>query len=237
MSKEASLIFSMKPDSVMACRLCGASGVPGSAEGPESRDYRHCDHCGLIHVPEEQHLTTARERAFYETHENSPDNVGYVRFLERLLQPMLPYLDKGMKGLDFGCGPGPVLSGLARRQGLDCEDYDPYFADRRPEPPYDFVFATEVFEHFRRPDRDLQRVCELVKPGGLLGVMTERWTSLKAFSGWYYARDPTHVAFYHLKTFDFICRRHGFSMLWKDGSRVIILRKDHSGRSAATIPR
>jgi len=41
----------------------------------------------------------ADEKSHYETHGNSIENSGYVAFLNRLVEPMLPYLEDGMREL------------------------------------------------------------------------------------------------------------------------------------------
>lgn len=208
----------------ITCPLCLDTDRKAVVAGADDRRYHLCAGCALIFVDPAQHLALAEEKAHYDTHQNSIEDDGYVGFLNRVLAPMLPYLNQTMRGLDYGCGPGPALSQLVRRQGIACEDYDPIFASRPPQPPYDFLFATECFEHFHRPDSEIQRVCRLLKPGGLLGVMTERWTTIDQFAGWYYTKDPTHTCFYHQKTFSFLCRRFGLELLWQDEKRVAILR-------------
>lgn len=212
------------PD-VMSCPLCSVPGPMNAVRGADERRYHLCGVCHLIFADPVHRLSADRERAHYETHENSIENPGYVRFLNRLVEPMLPHLDGGMRGLDYGCGPGPTLSLMLRRQGIACDDYDPFFADHPLRPPYDFVVSTECFEHFHQPAAEIERIRSLLKPGGLLGIMTEQWTTLAAFAAWYYTRDPTHVSFYHAKSFEFICRQLGFAPVWSDGTRVAILRR------------
>lgn len=194
--------------------------------GADARGYHLCGNCALIFADPAHRLAPAAEKAYYATHENGIDNAGYVRFLGRVLEPMLPHLDGGMRGLDYGCGPGPTLSLLVRQQGIACDDYDPFFADRPLKPPYDFMFSTECFEHFHHPAAEIARIHALLKPGGLLGIMTERWTTPEAFARWHYTRDPTHVSFFHADSFDFLCARFGFTPVWMDESRVAILRKN-----------
>ncbi|HUG93667.1 MAG TPA: class I SAM-dependent methyltransferase [Planctomycetaceae bacterium] len=215
----------------MRCPLCRVSGRTTAVVGADERRYHLCGACCLIFADPAHHLSPDRERAHYEMHENSIENQGYVRFLNRVVGPMLPHLDRGMRGLDYGCGPGPTLSLLLRRQGIACDDYDPLFADGPLRPPYDFVFSTECFEHFHDPATDIRRIHALLRPGGLLGIMTERWTTLAAFADWYYTRDPTHVSFYHATSFEVLCRRFGFTPVWSDGTRVVILRRRGCGRS------
>ena len=219
----------------MQCPLCLVSGQTTDVRGADDRRYYLCGNCSLIFADPAHYLSPAEEKARYETHENSIKNPGYVRFLKRVVEPILPYLDRGMRGLDYGCGPGPTLSLLVRQQGIGCEDYDPLFADRPLQPPYDFVFSTECFEHFYRPAMDIERIHALLKPGGLLGIMTERWTTLEAFADWYYTRDPTHVSFYHANSLDFLCIRFGFTPMWMDEKRVAIFRRNpsHSFRDPA----
>jgi len=81
-------------------------------------------------------------------------------------------------------------------------------------------------EHFHHPGIEIRRISSLLKPGGLLGIMTERWTTAEQFASWYYTRDPTHVCFYHARTLEFICHRYGFAGVWLDESRVAILRRE-----------
>jgi SAM-dependent methyltransferase len=209
---------------LMTCPLCSIAGQTKAVTGADSRQYHLCCSCSLIFVDPCHHLSLAEEKAHYTTHENSIENDGYVNFLNLVLQPMRPYLDDTMRGLDYGCGPGPTLSQLLKRQGIACDDYDPLFASRPLQPPYDFIFATECFEHFYKPNKEIQQVCRLLKPGGLLGIMTECWTTLDQFAKWYYTKDPTHTAFFHEDTFSFLCRQFGLEVLWKDEKRVVIFR-------------
>ncbi len=209
----------------ITCPLCLTTGQTTEVNGQDNRRYYLCHTCALIFADPAHHLPLVAEEAHYRTHENSIENSGYVRFLNRLLHPVLPYLNETMRGLDYGCGPGPTLSQLVRQQGIACADYDPIFFDHPLEPPYDFILSTECFEHFYHPQQDIARICGLLAAGGVLGIMTETWTSLDNFATWYYPRDPTHTSFYHATTLDFVCQHFGLEMLWQDGRRVFILRR------------
>lgn len=179
----------------------------------------------LIFADPEQRCSGAEEKQRYETHENSIEQSGYVAFLERVLDPVLPNLRAGDRGLDYGCGPGPTLSALVRNKGIHCEDYDPFFFPTPPKPPYDFIFCTECFEHFHEPHRDITAISNLLSPGGWLGVMTERWTDLARFRHWYYTRDPTHTSFFHQHSMEHLAASHGLDITWMDRNRVVIFRK------------
>ncbi len=213
----------------LCCPLCFSSSSSSSilpVKGPNKRAYFLCETCLLIFVQQSDFLQPAQEKARYEEHKNGIASAGYVQFLRRILDPMLPYLTPAMRGLDYGAGPAPTLSLLLDQEGIDCEDYDPFFRPTPPSPPYDFIFATECFEHFFRPSAELERLHGLLRPQGLLGVMTEQWTSLSAFSRWYYTHDRTHVIFFHPSTWDLVCARYGFSIVWRDERRALILRRE-----------
>lgn len=166
----------------------------------------------------------------YRLHQNSAQDPGYRDFLERLLGPVAERLRPGARGLDYGCGPEPVLAGLARARGFACAAFDPLFHTEPPRPPYDFVLVSEVFEHFRVPAVDIQRVTVLLdqggsgREGGMLGVMTLFWEDVEDLARWHYLSDPTHVSIYRAETFDWIARRHGLRPEWSDGKRVVVLR-------------
>jgi hypothetical protein len=160
-------------------------------------------------VPAAQHLSSAAERARYETHRNDPTDAAYRAFLNRLAAPLIPRLPPGACGLDYGAGPGPTLSVMLAEQGFPMSNYDPFFApDRRAlHRTYDFITCTETVEHFARPGEEFARLDALLRPGGWLGVMTQMEESDAAFADWWYARDPTHVAFYRASTMRWIAGR------------------------------
>ena len=166
---------------------------------------------------------TEKER--YTAHQNNPQNAGYVGFLMQAITPALPYLNKNMHGLDYGCGPTPTLNGLLKTQGLQCKDYDPYFFPELPGGNFNFIFCTEVAEHFFEPAQEYSRLRDLLLPGGILTIMTELWTSIEGFAEWYYAKDLTHVCFYHANTIAYICDHYGFRKLNPDSPRIAILQK------------
>ena len=184
-----------------------------------------CDCCKLVFVDKLFLPDGQDEKERYILHNNSLDDAGYVNFLYQAIAPALNYISAGMSGLDYGCGPSPTLSILMEREKFSCQNYDPFFFPELPDGPFDFVFATECFEHFFSPGNELHILTSLIKPGGLLIVMTNLWNSFQQFQNWQYARDFTHVSFYHADTFEFICRKYGLKLLEMKNNRVIILRR------------
>jgi len=185
------------------------------------RRYLRCESCNLICVPTEFHLSIADEKSVYDLHENSPSDDGYRHFLKRLFEPVNEIASKEFgkpsHGLDFGSGPGPTLSGMFEEAGHSMQTYDPFYANNESvlNQQYDFVTATEVIEHFRQPGTDLQKLWALVKPGGVLGLMTKLALDQDAFSRWHYKNDPTHVAFYSRETMAWLAQ------FWKAELRII----------------
>jgi hypothetical protein len=213
------------PEHKIICPLCMSSDAFTQLGGPEQRKYQLCHHCQLIFMERKFLSDSATEKKRYQAHQNGPQDAGYVQFLNQAITPALPYLNSSMRGLDYGCGPAPTLSCLLGAHGLHCENYDPFFFPELPEGKFDFIFATEVIEHFFNPGQELLRIQGLLKPGGILTIMTELWDSVEKFSGWSYARDNTHVSFYHEKTMEYICAQYGFKKLNPKAIRVSVLKK------------
>lgn len=189
-------------DNCSPCPLCNAVHTSQFYKD-KKREYLRCATCQLIFVPPAWHLSPADEKAIYDNHQNSPNDPRYRLFLSRLFDPVLQQLLPGSRGLDFGSGPGPTLSVMFTEHGHHMTIYDIFYA---PEPhvlsqQYDFVTATEVVEHLCHPARDLNRMWECVKPGGLLAIMTKPAPAVAEFAAWHYKNDPTHVSYYSPATF------------------------------------
>lgn len=193
-----------------ACPLCGLA-APAPFHTDAQRPYLRCARCMLVFVPGAHGLTPEAEKAVYDLHENDAGDPGYRRFLARLCDPLLERLPPGSIGLDFGCGPGPTLSGMLSERGHRVHLYDPFYHadDTVLDRTYDFITATEVVEHLRDPGRVFGELFGMLRPGGWLGIMTKLVTDREAFRRWHYIRDPTHICFFSRTTFGFLADRHG----------------------------
>ena len=207
------------------CPLCSDTKGFTTLKGPDTRVYLACSNCKLIFAEPKFLLSGTDEKARYLTHNNGIQYPGYVTFLNQAIEPTLPYLKQNSNGLDFGCGPTPTISLLLKQQGFNCDDYDPFFFPQLPDKVYDFVFATECFEHFYNPAKEIKTIYNLLKPDGILTIMTETWSTEEAFLTWYYVKDNTHVSFFHIDTFQYIAKTFGFEIIESGNARVIILRK------------
>jgi hypothetical protein len=223
------------------CPLCATPGPVFFARDPATRcrrgrrvarknvrEYRRCWSCDLVFVPSEYLLEPETEKRIYDEHENSPEHPGYRRFLSRLFDPMLERLQPGADGLDFGCGPGPVLAQMFTEHGFRMAVYDPFYApdvsalQRR----YSFVTCTEVLEHIYSPQQSLQQLWDLVEPGGILGVMTSLRPEKEAFHTWRYKNDPTHVRFYSRQTMEWLADYLNAGLEFVARDTMILTRKD-----------
>ena len=209
----------------LICPLCGDNHI-SDYHRDSKRAYYQCALCQLVFVPEQYHLSAALEKAVYDQHENHPDDPGYRQFLSRLATPLLERLPNSAKGLDFGCGPGPTLSLILEKAGHQVALFDLFYANNPAmlEHSYDFITATEVVEHLSRPGVELNRLWQLIKPGGLLGIMTKQVIDKVSFARWHYKNDPTHISFFSSATFSYLIEVWGASPVYM-GDDVIILRK------------
>ncbi|MDO3383926.1 class I SAM-dependent methyltransferase [Gilvimarinus sp. SDUM040014] len=209
----------------IACPLCGREGaIPFYRD--RRREYCRCRQCQLVFVPPSFYLSAVDEKAEYDLHENTVEDSGYRRFLQRALSPLLPKLRPGMTGLDFGCGPAPALQAMLCEQGFDVSVYDVFYA---PESAalartYDFITATEVVEHLHDPASELERLWRQLRSGGWLLLMTKRVLDVEAFASWHYKNDPTHVCFFSEATFAWLANRW-CATLEIAGADVVLLGK------------
>jgi 2-polyprenyl-3-methyl-5-hydroxy-6-metoxy-1,4-benzoquinol methylase len=206
----------------LICPLCAAT-APQPYHRDRQREYLQCQQCRLVFVPAAQHLDFNHEKAIYDLHQNHEADPGYRKFLSRLTTPLLPLLPSQASGLDFGCGPGPLLATMLAEAGHNMELYDPIYANYpdRLHTGYDFVTCSEVVEHFRHPGQDFARLFGLLRPGGHLAIMTKRLLTAQAFSRWHYKQDQTHVGFYSEASLQWLAAHYQCRIVFVDRDVVI----------------
>ncbi|PKM33048.1 MAG: methyltransferase [Gammaproteobacteria bacterium HGW-Gammaproteobacteria-10] len=215
----------MKLDDHLNCPLCAESKIE-HFHSDKQRDYFLCSTCALVFVPPAQQLDLQQQKAVYDLHQNDVHDQGYRKFLSRFAIPLSARLLPGASGLDFGCGPGPALSLMLKEQGFPTAIYDPIYADY-PEvlqSRYDFISCTEVVEHFTEPGLEFSRLFSMIKPQGILAIMTKRVIDRQAFAQWHYKIDPTHVCFFSDKTFLWLADRYRCRTEFIDKDVVILSR-------------
>ena len=195
------------------CPLCDHHQTE-RVHSDRDRDYFECPRCALIFLDPAQRITTLDEVLRYLEHRNSASNEGYMRFLSRLADPVRVVLPAGARGIDFGCGPVSALGDLFTSWGFPTVSYDPLFrADEAVlRSRYGFAVCSEVAEHAHEPRALFEQLDRLVRPGGVIGVMTRFHGAEAPFADWWYRRDPTHVCFYDSRTMRWIAQHFGWEV-------------------------
>ena len=193
------------------CPLCRRD-VGSPFHHAERGTFFRCETCALAFLDPTEWPSLDTEIARYELHENFAENPGYEDFLSRLAVPVMARVPAGSRGLDYGSGESDVLAAILTRSGRPTTAYDPAF---RPDSAalterYDFVVCSEVVEHVHDPRALFERFGRLVRPGGVVGVMTGMYDAAPSFADWWYIRDITHVCFYSRATMEWIARAFGW---------------------------
>ena len=89
---------------------------------------------------------------------------------------------------------------------------------------YDFVTCTEVIEHLANPNEVWAQLLNLLKPNGVLIVMTKLVIDQDRFKNWHYKNDITHINFFSRATFDYLAQHHGLSLTYY-GDDVMLFKQ------------
>ncbi|MGZ3745617.1 MAG: class I SAM-dependent methyltransferase [Pseudobdellovibrionaceae bacterium] len=196
----------------MNCLLCDSSDTSSlSVKNKPARTYFHCQQCDLVFMHPRERLLPGEEKARYDLHQNE-ETSGYRQFLQPLIRDLQTYSESASRStsslevLDYGCGPTAFFSTLLAENSYKTTNYDPfYFPDQGSlQISYDIITSTEVWEHFHEPRKELAQLAKLLKPLGILAVMTASHPGVELFHEWSYRRDLTHVIFFSEKTMRWI---------------------------------
>ncbi|MEP0262711.1 class I SAM-dependent methyltransferase [Dokdonia sp.] len=207
----------------MICPLCNST-----LRTQKDIYFYDCDTCKALVKNKKYYLTPDEEKAHYETHNNDVQDVRYQNFTMPITRYVLDTCLPIHKGLDFGSGTGPVISSMLKKEKYDIVPYDPFFAPNQNifNTTYDYIVSCEVFEHFNNPKLEIDRLTSLLRPNGLLLIMTLLYTDTIDFKTWFYRNDPTHIFIYKSETIEYIAKEKKFEIL-ELTNRFIVLRKIH----------
>lgn len=211
------------------CPLCCAEQIQFFHQDKQ-RAYYQCLCCKLVFADRCSLLSPQQELAHYQQHQNALTDAGYRQFLQRIATPLLNHLpQQGLLGLDFGCGPGPLLAQMLTEQGHQMAIWDPYFANDASvlQQSYDFISCTEAIEHFVTPAIEWALWLKLLKPDATLAIMTKCYTNAAAFADWYYKLDPTHISFFCEDTFAYLAARDNLVLNVVAKDVVLLQRRKH----------
>ncbi|MBI4384819.1 MAG: class I SAM-dependent methyltransferase [Nitrospinae bacterium] len=80
---------------------------------------------------------------------------------------------------------------------------------------FDVIFLSDLLEHVVRPAPFMQKVVDLLRPGGIIYIVTpnpEHWSCRLFGKNWVHFKDE-HPAFYPKKTFNWMERKYGLRLI------------------------
>jgi len=193
--------------------------------------YHRCYHCELISKDSKDFVSEDEALKIYNYHNNSIEDPRYVAYFNRFLEDaVFDYAGVGKKAFDFGSGPSPVLAQiLERHHGYEVDIYDLFYAPDKvyENQKYDLVTTTEVVEHLEDPLPYFELFVSLLKPDGVLAVMTQFHKNDDAlFLDWHYMRDMSHISFFTPKTMAYIAKKVGLKVVFTDGNLYTTFKLD-----------
>lgn len=207
----------------MTCTLCSTTAHQ-PFYSKDSHIFFKCTNCDALFRSSQSYLAPDQEHERYQNHNNDVTDPGYQQFVLPLVEQVVKCFDPDAhKGLDYGAGPGPVITALLKEKGFRLNLYDPYFWPDKTvlEQPYDFIVCCEVMEHFNNPKSEFKKLKTLLHPGGQLICKTALYDTEIDFDAWYYKNDPTHVFLYTINTLDWIKTHYGFKQLERHNGIIV----------------
>ncbi|MCT4661090.1 MAG: class I SAM-dependent methyltransferase [Tissierellales bacterium] len=213
-----------------SCKICKCNTLTTIYDENYDLNYYHCENCDTIFQDESKLLKSkADEKSSYDTHNNSANCEGYVNMFREFIEKSITPLNIDFESaLDYGCGPGPVLADLMKEFIPIVKTYDRIypFSPDFDQYKYDLITSTEVFEHFNQPLKSISHILSFLKPGGHISIITQfKPSSHDEFLNWWYRRDETHITFYSIKSFEFLCDLFDLELIYTDNKKIIVLKK------------
>jgi Methyltransferase domain len=186
------------------------------------KSFYKCRQCSGIFMDKDQRLTSNDEFDRYNIHQNDIFDQKYQNFVSPITSAIMRDYNIGHQGLDFGAGPGPVITKVLRDHNYQIAMYDPFYHNHREvlDRKYDYIACCEVMEHFYYPDKEFLLLKNLLNPNGKLYCMTYLYHDEINFDTWYYKNDPTHVFIYTVATVQWIKEKFEFSSVYLDNRLI-----------------
>ena len=215
----------------MKCIICNKTARQIDDNAMQWHFY-HCESCAFFFKDRSQLLYGEAEKRIYDNHDNTLDSPGYVRMFEDFIDFCIQERLETIKNvLEFGSGPGPVLSMLLENLGLHVRKYDKFYYNKtiRDEERFELITSTEVIEHIDDIHAVFTLFSKHLRCGGYLAIMTQfHNNNAEEFLHWWYRKDPTHISFFTPQTFKILAHSHGFNIVKSDGKKTILLTKESS---------
>jgi 2-polyprenyl-3-methyl-5-hydroxy-6-metoxy-1,4-benzoquinol methylase len=227
----------------VVCILCGAGGPFRPRGAKDGYGIEECHGCGLVQLvptPTPETLRALYEEESYFGGEGSgysqyeSQEAEYLATFREDVRRIAEFTPTG-RILEVGCGYGYFLKAALDAgydaYGVDLSPAAVKFAEERypgrvfrgfveeiPEiqaEKYDVIFASHLIEHVTDPAAFLDTAGRLLKPGGLVVMVTPNIGSLLSrVSGqrWVSFKIPEHVSYYDHKTMTELLRRTNFEV-------------------------
>lgn len=191
------------------CILCDTFS-PHYFSDAKERTYYSCPQCGLVFLGHTHYLSESEEIERYKLHTHDSFDQGHINFLKpALLCAYEALVDKKTCSLlDFGCGPFSQLKVMNTKRHIRIDEFDLNFKNDQKvfSNKYDLIVLTEVIEHLKNPLQVFNQLKVMLNPSSAILVQTSLWHEDIDFKNWHYIRDPTHIAFYSHKSFEYLCK-------------------------------
>jgi 2-polyprenyl-3-methyl-5-hydroxy-6-metoxy-1,4-benzoquinol methylase len=181
---------------------------------------------------EAYHRGDGFDRSHDHTH-NDDENPTHVATIARVVATLDTALAgfRGARVLDIGCGTGTLLARLqdagAEAEGVELSACARARCAQRelsvvgdsiddahlPAAAYDAITATEVIEHVISPKAFLNRVRELLKPGGVFCYTTGNWHLVRRAPGTPYVMPEGHLYYFTPNTMRRYFQKAGFDVV------------------------
>ena len=225
------------------CILCAAPGPFRSRFTKDGYGIAECQACGLVQL--QPTPTPETLRALYATDsyfggegsgysEYESQETEYLATFREDVRRIAEFVPSG-KVLEVGCGYGYFLQ-CALQAGYDAYGIDlsptavKWASERLPErvfcglleevpqiqdQQYDVMFGSHLIEHLTTPGAFLDHAARLLRPGGLMVLVTPNIKSLLSRASgrrWVSYKIPEHVSYYDPNTITDLLSRAGFSV-------------------------
>ncbi len=223
------------------CEVCGSTRFLVEPLNDERFCLRRCQECGTAWT----YPKSSREEldSHYSESYYGPENVKFISILEKIVGWAANKRAKWMNGkigdhskiLEIGCGRGLLLSSLAGL-GHECHgtERSKLAARRAQKVPgleihtapldecsfqtnyFDLVILWHVLEHLDNPAHTLGRLCQLLRPGGILILEVPNLTSLQSrLTGkrWFHLDIERHLYHFPVGGLKRLLNANGFAVI------------------------
>ncbi|MFG1818527.1 class I SAM-dependent methyltransferase [Kribbella sp. NPDC049174] len=226
------------------CILCAQSGPFRPRGAKDGYGIEECPACGLVQLVPTPTPETLRALYEGDSYFGGDGDTGYSQYESQELEYLATFREDVRRIAEFipsgrvlevGCGYGYFLQ-CALDAGYDAYGIDlspaavKWAAERHPgrvfcglleevpeiqEQQYDVIFGSHLIEHLTEPGAFLETASRLLRPGGLIVMVTPNIKSLLSRvsgSRWVSFKIPEHVSYYDPATITTLLNRADFTV-------------------------